>query len=184
MVGNDLNPFLACLFLLFVCPQLSAFDSTERDLKEWLRGAISVVIAGIGNEIRMDDFVGVKIIRDLQGEISKKVHLIECETVPESFMDEIVEMKPSHVLLIDAAMLDLKPGETRLYDACKVANFPAITTHMLPLRVFCDYITQMAQTKLALLLMEPGNTDFGEGLTPEVARSEEQVVGVLLKILP
>ena len=143
-----------------------------------------MVIAGIGNEIRMDDFVGVKIIQDLQGKVSKKVHLIECETVPESFMDEIVELKPSHVLLIDAALLELKPGDVRLYDAAKVTNIPAITTHMLPLRVFCDYITQMAQTKLALLLMEPKNTDFGEGLTKEVADSEGRIVSVLLKILP
>lgn len=154
----------------------------EEELKNWLSGASSVVIAGIGNEIRMDDFVGVKIIQDLQGKVSKKVHLIECETVPESFMDEIIELKPSHVLLIDAAMLELKPGDVRLYDAARVANIPAITTHMLPLRVFCDYITQMAQTKLALLLVEPKNTDFGEGLTPEVALSAKRIVKILLSI--
>jgi hydrogenase 3 maturation protease len=154
------------------------------ELKNWLSDATSVVIAGIGNEIRMDDFLGVKIIQDLQGNVSSKVHLIECETVPESFMDEIVELKPSHVLLIDAAILDLKPGDVRLYDAAKVNSFPAITTHMLPLRVFCDYITQMAQTKLALLLVEPKNTDFGEGLSEEVADSAGRVVELLLKILP
>ncbi len=167
-----------------MCPNLLANDNIERELREWLRGATSIVIAGIGNEIRMDDFVGVRILQDLTGKVSKKVHLIECETVPESFMDEIVELKPSHVLLIDAAMLDLEPGAIRLYDACKVANMPAITTHMLPLRVFCDYITQMAQTKLALLLIEPKNTDFGEGLTPEIVTSAGRVAGVLLKILP
>ena len=143
-----------------------------------------MVIAGIGNEIRTDDFVGVKIVQDLTGKVSKKVHLIECETVPESFMDEIVELKPSHVLLIDAAILDLEPGAVRLYDACKVANFPAITTHMLPLRVFCDYITQMGQTKLALLLIEPKNTEFGEGMSPELNDSAERVVKSLLSILP
>jgi hydrogenase 3 maturation protease len=162
-------------------PEPSSF---KESLKKWLNEATSVVIAGIGNEIRRDDFVGVKIIQDLQGKVSQKVHLIECETVPESFMDEIVELKPSHVLLIDAAMLQLNPGETRLYDAAKVTNIPAITTHMLPLRVFCDYITQMGQTKLALLLIEPKNTDFGEGLTEEVDESATRVVEVLLKILP
>jgi hydrogenase 3 maturation protease len=158
--------------------------SSEENLKEWLSGATTVVVAGIGNEIRMDDFVGVKIIQELQGKVSEKVQLIECETVPESFMDEIVELKPSHVLLIDAAMMELAPGEARLYDAAKVTNMPAITTHMLPLRVFCDYITQMAQTKLALLLIEPGKTDFGEGLTEEVSVSAGRIVNFLLKILP
>lgn len=156
----------------------------EKELTAWLRDATYVVIAGIGNPIRFDDFVGVKIIQDLQGKVSSKVHLIECETVPESFMDEIIELKPSHVLLVDAAVMQLKPGEVRLFDSEKVTNFPAISTHMLPLRVFCEYITKLTGGKLSLLLIEPKNVDFGEGLTPEVDASAVRVVDFLLKVLP
>jgi hydrogenase 3 maturation protease len=159
-------------------------DGVEKELGDWLAGAKFVVIAGIGNAIRFDDFVGVKIIQDLQGKASGKVHLIECETVPESFMDEIVELKPSHVLLIDAAVLGLAPGGVRLYDAEKVTNIPSISTHTLPIRVFCDYITQLTHAKIALLLIEPKNVDFGEGLTPEVASSAERIVKTLLSVLP
>jgi hydrogenase 3 maturation protease len=155
-----------------------------RELKNWLKGATSVVVAGIGNPIRFDDFVGLKIVQGLQGKVSSKVHLIECETVPESFMDEIIELKPSHVLLIDAAMLKLKPADARLYDAQKVTNFPAISTHMLPLRVFCDYITQLTKGKLALLLIEPKNVDFGEGLSSELTLVAEQITKLLLCFLP
>lgn len=158
--------------------------SLEQELREWLNRATSIVIAGIGNPIRCDDFVGLKVVQDLQGKVSSRVHLIECETVPESFMDEIVALQPSHVLLVDAALLGLKPAEARLYDAEKVDNFPAISTHMLPLRVFCDYITTLTKGKLALLLVEPKSTDFGEGLTPEVALSSERVVSALLHTLP
>jgi hydrogenase 3 maturation protease len=156
----------------------------ETSLAEWLDGAESVVVAGIGNEIRCDDFVGVKIIQALQGKVSAKVHLIECETVPESFMDEIIALQPTHVLLIDAAVMGLKPGDVRLFDAQKVTNYPPISTHMLPLRVFCDYVTQLSKGKLALLLIEPKCTDFGEGLTPEVSAAAQTVVENLLKFLP
>ncbi len=159
-------------------------SSVEEQLRKWLGNPKQVVIAGIGNEIRSDDFVGVKIVQELQDKVSKKVHLIECETVPESFMDEIVELKPSHVLLIDAAVMGLKPGEVHLFDAEKVTTFPAISTHMLPLRVFCEYITQLAKAKLALLLIEPGNVDFGEGMTPEVTQSADWLVKLLASILP
>jgi len=140
-------------------------------------------VAGIGNPIRMDDFVGVKIVQDLQGKLPKSICLIECETVPESFMDEIVELKPSHVLLIDAAVMGLKSGEARLLDAEKVTDFPPISTHMLPLRVFCDYITQLTKAKIALLLIEPGNTNFGEGLTMEVETAAEKLTLMLLELL-
>ncbi len=156
----------------------------ETQLQDWLKGASRVVVAGIGNAIRQDDFVGVKIVQDLTDKVSSKVHLIECETVPESFMDEIVELQPSHVLLVDAALLGLKSGEARLYDAEKVANMPSISTHTLPIRVFCDYLTKLTQTKIALLLIEPENTDFGEGLSEAVAQSAKQVASVLLSLLP
>ncbi len=131
----------------------------------------------------MDDFVGVKIVQDLQGEVLRNVHLIECETVPESFMDEIAELKPSHVLLIGAAVMELKPGEVRLFDAAKVTSFPAISTHMLPLRVFCEYIKQMSGAKIALLLIEPCNTEFGEGLTQAVNETARKITEVLLRQL-
>jgi hydrogenase 3 maturation protease len=155
----------------------------DKELEKWLADHKKVVIAGIGNPIRMDDFVGVKIVQDLQGKLPKNVHLIECETVPESFMDEIVELTPSHVLLIDAAVMGLKPGDVRLFDAEKVTSFPAISTHMLPLNVFCEYITKMSGAKIALLLIEPGNTEFGEGLTREVQKTTTRIANTLLKLL-
>lgn len=142
-----------------------------------------IVVAGVGNPIRRDDFVGVKIVQDLKGKVSSAVNLIECETVPESFMDEIVELKPSHVLLIDAAVMGLKPGEVRMFDAEKVTDFPPISTHMLPLRLFCEYILQLTNTKIALLLIEPGNTEFGEGLTPEVETVADELTLLLSKLL-
>jgi Ni,Fe-hydrogenase maturation factor len=55
----------------------------------------------------MDDFVGVKIVQDLNGKVSDNVYLIECETVPESYLQQIVDFNPTHILLIDAAVLGI-----------------------------------------------------------------------------
>ena len=154
----------------------------QKALGKWLATAKRVVVAGIGNPIRSDDFVGVKIVQDLQGKVPERVYLIECETVPESFLQPIVEFNPTHVLLIDAAMLGLKPGETRLIDSEQMTAFPAISTHILPLRIFCEYITATAKAKIALLLIEPGNVEFGEGLTPEVQVTVEKITKILLKL--
>jgi hydrogenase 3 maturation protease len=154
----------------------------QKALEKWLASAKRVVVAGIGNPIRSDDFVGVKIVQDLQGKIPERVHLIECETVPESFMQEIVDFKPSHVLLVDAAVLGLKPSETRLVFPEQVTDFPAITTHVLPLRIFCEYIAKMTEAKIALLLIEPANVEFGEGLTPEVQVAAEKITQILRKL--
>ena len=155
----------------------------QKALKEWLANAERVAVAGIGNPIRSDDFVGVKIVQDLQGKVSEKVNLIECETVPESFLQPIVEFNPTHVLLIDAAIIGLKPGETCLINPERIADFPAISTHMLPLRIFCEYLTATTKAKIALLLIEPKNVEFGEGLTPEVQAAAEKTADTLLKLL-
>lgn len=156
----------------------------QESLKSWFVGADKVVIAGIGNSIRMDDFVGVKIIQDLEGKVSEKIQLIECETVPESFLEPMIEFNPTHVLLVDAAILGLKPGDIHLINPESVADVPAVTTHMLPLRIFCEYITKMTGAKIALLLVEPENTDFGEGLTPKVQAAAERITRILLELLP
>jgi hydrogenase 3 maturation protease len=154
----------------------------QKALKEWLANSKHVVVAGIGNPIRSDDFVGVKIIQNLQSKVPERVYLIECETVPESFLQPIVEFNPTHVLLIDAAILGLRSGESRLVNPEQMAAFPAISTHMLPLRIFCEYITATAKAKVALLLIEPGNVEFGEGLTLEVQAAAEKITKMLLKL--
>jgi len=158
--------------------------SLQKELKKWLSGAKKVVVAGIGNPIRMDDFVGVKIVQDLHGKVSSDVQLIECETVPESFIQQIIDFNPTHILLIDAAILGLKPGESKLTIPEQLEIFQAFSTHMLPLRVFCEHLAQTVKAKIALLLIEPKQADFGEGLTPEVEKAERKIKNILLKVLP
>jgi len=158
-------------------------EEIGKELKNWFTDAKKVVIAGIGNSIRFDDYVGLKIVEQLKGKLPKTVCLLECETVPESYLFEIEEFKPTHVLLIDAAFLGSNPGEARLVDSEKIVDSSVITTHFLPLRIFCDYIKQATGAKIALLLIEPKNVEFGEGLTAEVQAAAERLAKILLGLL-
>jgi hydrogenase 3 maturation protease len=158
-------------------------DGITRELKEWLVNAKKVVVAGIGNPIRTDDYVGLKIVENLKGKLSTTVLLLEAETVPESYLLDIEEFHPSHVLLIDAAFLGLTPGEASLVDAEKIADTSAVTTHLLPLRVFCEYVKQATGAKIAVLSIEPKSMEFGEGLTAEVQGAAERLTKVLVCLL-
>ena len=158
-------------------------SSIEKNLESWLVDAQKVVVVGIGNPIRTDDYVGLKIVESLKGNLSPTVLLLEAETVPESHLCDIEEFQPSHVLLIDAAYLGCKPGIASLVHAEKVVISSAVTTHLLPLRVFCEYVKQATGAKIALLLIEPKNTDFGEGLTAPVQAAAKRLTKVLLKAL-
>jgi hydrogenase 3 maturation protease len=153
-------------------------------LENWLSNAQKVVIAGIGNPLRKDDFVGVEIVRNLQNKVSQSVYLIECETVPESFIEQITEFKPTHILIIDAALLNLKSGSSKLVEPGQMAEQTPISTHALPLRIFCEYLAKTTGAKIALLLIQPKDADFGEGLTTELKKTALKLTNLLSKILP
>lgn len=158
--------------------------NVEIELNMWLSDAKRVVVVGIGNPIRMDDFVGVKIVQDLHGKVSDNVYLIECETVPESFTQQIIDFNPTNILLIDAAMLGLEPRSSRLIEPKHLVMSPAVSTHALPLRIFCEHLAETTKAKITLLLIEPKKADFGEGLTPEVEISAQEIVNLLIRFLP
>ena len=156
----------------------------ESSLKEWLSDAERVVVAGIGNPFRRDDFVGVEIVRNLQNRVSESVFLIEAETVPESFMDPITKFKPTHILLIDAGVMNQKPGTPKLADPKQLLRKTSISTHTLPLRIFCDYLTETTAAKIALLIIQPQDASFGEGLTPKLRQTAKNLTTLLQKLLP
>lgn len=155
----------------------------ERELKRWLLGAERVVIIGVGNPILMDDSVGIKVVQDLKGRVPEKVLLVECETTPENYLQEIADFKPSHVLLIDAAMLNLKPGEIALLKPEDLDASHVFSTHFLPIKLFCEYIAKIFHADTKLLLIQPKQIDFGEELSSELLSSKERVVKILLSAL-
>lgn len=157
--------------------------SVKKRLKEWLSGAERIVVAGVGNPLRMDDYIGVIVARNLYGRVSEKVLIIECETIPESYIQQIVDFKPTHILLIDAALLGLEPGEVKLLEPEDIEIFPAFSTHALSLKIFCEYLNRAINTRIMLLLVQPKKTDFGEELTPEVLSSGKKIADFLSRIL-
>ncbi|HSV49956.1 MAG TPA: hydrogenase maturation protease [Candidatus Acidoferrales bacterium] len=158
-------------------------DSLQRDLSDWLKGKSRVVVVGVGNPIRQDDNVGLAILAGLQGKVPANVLLLECEMVPEGYLLDIEEFKPSHVLLIDAAVLGRKPGNADLVKLTEVAAFSAVSSHMLPLRLFCEYIEKTTGAKIRLLLVEPKTMEFGEELSPELQQASKKLTAMLLNLL-
>ena len=156
--------------------------SLFKELKGWLKGYRKVVILGIGNPLRGDDAIGLIVAKHLKGKVPSTVNVLLCETVPESFSGEITRHKPSHVLMIDSAMLNEKPGFSRLIPPEKIVG-TAISTHAMPLSVLADYLKKTADAKVVLLGIQPKNVDFSEGLTPELQQAAEQIAKTIEKAL-
>ena len=155
----------------------------ELSLNDWFSGAERVVVAGVGTPFRRDDFVGVKIVRSLKGKVSRNVYLIEAETIPESYMQKIVAFKPTHILLIDAGIINRTAGTALLADPTQLIRKTSISTHTLPLRIFCDYLNQTTAAKICLLIIQPLDTSFGEGLTKTLKNATTNLTTLLQKFL-
>jgi hydrogenase 3 maturation protease len=156
----------------------------KSSLKAWFSRVERVVVAGIGNPFRRDDFVGVEIVRNLKGKVSKNVYLIEAETIPENYMHQIAAFKPTHILLVDAGIINKEAGASTIVDPKQLMRKTSISTHTLPLKIFCDYLTQTTPAKIALLVIQPMDASFGEGLTPKLKKTAEALTNILQKLFP
>jgi hydrogenase 3 maturation protease len=152
-------------------------------LKAWLSQAEKVVVVGVGNTMRRDDAVGVEIVKLLQSKVSPNVLLIEAETMPEDYMDQIVNFHPSHVLILDSGLIGEKPGNAQLLAPAENMK-AAVSSHMLPLQVFCAYLEKAIRAKILMLIIQPKDTEIGENLTKELTNSAQKIADFLVGVLP
>jgi len=155
----------------------------ESKLRNWLRDARRIVVVGVGNPLRRDDSVGVYVAGRLKNALhSQKVNVLECETVPENFLGNIERVRPSHVIVVDAAETGLGPGNVILTELGEAHDL-TISSHNIPLSVFGEYLRRSIDAKVVLLGIQPERVEFGEGLTRRLKEAAERVTGIFLKVL-
>jgi hydrogenase 3 maturation protease len=150
----------------------------EESLAKALEGASKVVVVGIGNELNGDDGFGVHVARELG--TSGRIISIQAHTVPENFISKIAAEEPSHVIFIDAAVLDAEPGTLRLLEPTELAKV-ATVTHRVPLSRIIGRLIELHKCKVLVIGLQPKNMEIGSGLSNEV-QSEVIYLTNLLKI--
>jgi hydrogenase 3 maturation protease len=156
---------------------------TLQKLRTWIRGFQKLALIGVGNPLRHDDQVGLEIVHQFNNQLKDaRVLVIESESVPENYLDTIVAFNPSHILILDAALLALPAGTTRFLES--IPAIPSsISTHTLPLHLFTSYLQRILEVQIGFLLIQPKDITFGEGLSPEIQATLSRVVATLLEIL-
>jgi hydrogenase 3 maturation protease len=148
----------------------------------WLKDFERLAVLGIGNPLRGDDAIGIEVLKQLKGKVPENVKLFECEMVPENFLGEIELFKPTHVLLIDAAQLEVEPGKARIIPPEKITG-TALTTHTMPLTILALTIRESLKANVMLLGIQPEKTEFGEGLSPKLQESSKEIAKIIERLL-
>lgn len=168
----------------------------KNDLSEFLNGYEKLIIMGIGNELKFDDGVGPYIISELNNsELNENILLINALTVPENFTGKIRLENPSHIIIIDACLMGLNPGDVKIVNEKDFINI-GISTHSMSLNYFVKYLNNdnilflgIEPEKLELInpdafpAIDVNEFEFNGQLTNDVKKGADFTINILREIL-
>jgi len=107
-----------------------------------LKGAKNVVFVGIGEEKMSDDGVGPYIISELLDRSNERFKFINAGTDIMNRLDEIVDFKPTHIVLIDTCTLNAPPGTCSILRREHILEYVPISSHTIPVHIVIDLIIE------------------------------------------
>jgi hydrogenase maturation protease len=120
-----------------------------------------ILFAGVGNLLRQDDGVGVRIAANLnQGE---RISSLVVEMSIENYIGKINRMAPDILVIIDACDFKREPGYSRLVTPSEL-NGVITNTHNISLK----RISTLFNMQVFILGVQPSCTRFGEMVSRNV----------------
>ena len=159
--------------------------SFKSQLNNFLDDCEKLIILGVGNELKCDDGVGPYIINKLKEENiedKKKLLFIDAKTVPENFTGKIRKEKPTHLIIVDACLMDEEPGTMKIVNKYDFASI-GISTHSMSLSFFVRYLEKDTEFRIIFVGIEPESMDYADEPTPKVEKAADEFVNILKEII-
>ncbi|WP_458453713.1 hydrogenase maturation peptidase HycI [Methanobrevibacter sp.] len=158
--------------------------SFKAQLKDFLKDYQKLIILGIGNELKSDDGVGPYIIRQLKLNTvgNENTLFIDAQAVPENFTGKIKNENPTHILIVDACLMDSNPGDIKIVPKDDFADI-GISTHLMSLSYFVKYLEQAGDYKIIFVGIEPETMDWGDTPTAKVEKTANEFIEMLKGLL-
>ena len=158
--------------------------SLKSQLNDFLKDYEKLIVLGVGNELKSDDGVGPFIIKKLQFENieNENIIFIDGKTVPENFTGKIRKEKPSHLIIVDACIMNSNPGDMQIVNRHDFVSI-GISTHSMSLSFFVRYLEKDTDFKIMFVGIEPESMDWGENPTPKVEKAADEFIKTLKELL-
>ncbi|MHC4061837.1 MAG: hydrogenase 3 maturation endopeptidase HyCI [Planctomycetota bacterium] len=144
-----------------------------------LRGSRTLIV-GIGNTLKGDDGAG-PLVCDRLREADISAEIIDTATVPENYIQPIVERAPRNLIIIDAVDFGGSPGAINIFKPEQLNSF-AFSTHTLSPRLFVDMVRNQIEVQVYFVGIQPDNIRLGQPLSLPVSRAIECVSKVLAEV--
>jgi hydrogenase 3 maturation protease len=149
-------------------------------LASFLKDATIIVIIGMGSELRADDGVGLQVVRLLKQYTSDRLQVFEGHMTPEAFIKPACQARPTHLLIIDAAELHMKPGSWKLLSVDEIQE-GLFTTHAIPAVEVALEIQRRCNAKVMFLGIQPKSREISLTLSRECQRTAKEVAECIKK---
>lgn len=158
--------------------------STDTQLSEQLsklRNSSALVI-GIGNTLKGDDGVGPLVCEQLQ-QAGIRAEVINAGTVPENYIQRIINKTPTNLIIIDAIDFQSPPGTIKIFGPEQL-NSSVTSTHTLSPRLFADIIRQNIKVDVYFVGIQPAHTRLGDSMSPQVCQAARLLAQTLIDVFP
>jgi len=144
------------------------------------RGSKTLIV-GIGNTLKGDDGAGPLVCQRLSGKVCAEI--IDAGTVPENYIQPIVEKAPQNLLIIDAMDFGASAGTINIFKPEQL-NTLVTSTHTLSPHLFVDMIRREIAVDVHFIGIQPAQTQLGQSISQQVSHSIQLLVSALSKIFP
>jgi len=132
------------------------------------------MLMGLGNICRGDDGIGSFIAQNFQ---SDDWLVLDCGTTPENFTSLVKKTQPEYLVIVDAAQMNLEPGEFRVIPSERIDKF-YLTTHNIPLSLLISYLDKWVG-KIILIGIQPERMEDFQRISERVQDSARNIIEIL-----
>jgi hydrogenase 3 maturation protease len=156
-------------------------------LKKTLESAERVGMLGVGSELRADDAAGILVALRIKELTAKKklranLKIFIGATAPENLTGQIKKFRPTHLIIIDAADLGIKPGEIKIMNPDEISGI-TFCTHSLPLKVMTDYLLDSFKFSITVIGIQPKTLEVGASPSKAVLKAVDRLSESLSKLI-
>jgi len=121
------------------------------------------------------------VCQQLYGKVCAGV--MDVGTVPENYIQPIVNSGPENLLVIDAIDFGASAGTIGMFKPEQL-NSAIISTHTLSPRVFVNAICQETEADPYFIGIQPAQTQLGQSMSLEVTQAVQWLVDALTEAFP
>ncbi|OPY37502.1 MAG: hydrogenase 3 maturation protease [Methanoregula sp. PtaU1.Bin051] len=152
-------------------------DIADR-LNNRLSGATRIAVVGVGDETSPTDCLGMLAARDIEIKKIPGIKVFFGGTVPESTTAPIRQYHPHHILILDAAEMNARPGTLDIIGPGEISA-GLLSTHAIPLTVLMEYLEKDTGAVVTLLGIQPITDSDEADASREWEYFRESVAGLI-----